>query len=80
MPDDFLLVTSEAWVEVDGVAEHIENNIGLATLQGLINDGAWESILTAFGDAWQPPAGQALTGARVFSDPGIRFFARLEAA
>lgn len=80
MPDDFLLVTSEDWAEVEGVADHILNNIGVATLQGLIADAAWGDILTAFNDVWAPAEGYSLVGAKVLTDTTPRFFVKTVAA
>jgi hypothetical protein len=77
MANDFILVTSTDWSEVPDAAAHIENNIGVQTLQNMINDSDWPGILTSFNDVWVPPEGYLLDGARILNDDIVRLWVKL---
>lgn len=75
--DDFLLISSPDWTEVPGAAGHVENNIGLATLQGMIDDSDWTGITAAFQDFWDPPEGQQIVDARVVNNDELHLYFKL---
>lgn len=77
--DEFLLVVTPDWVEIEGAQAQIEQNIGLSTLQNTIADHAWADFLQEFTDVWAPPEGSVIVDARILNNGGLRLWVKLAA-